>query len=154
MKIEEFLSRLDGVKSRGKSKWMARCPAHDDRDPSLSITESRDGKILLHCWTGCSALDVVHAVGLALADLFPEKPDYSHPMAFAQKEMRQREQRNNAIYRDRLVVALAYSDVKAGKHLTRRDFNSLRAAQSRLKAKGVDFDGETCWALIHLENDN
>jgi putative DNA primase/helicase len=43
------------------SCWMARCPAHDDRNPSLSIREV-DGKVLLHCHAGCSQRDVIAAL--------------------------------------------------------------------------------------------
>jgi CHC2 zinc finger len=66
-----LLSRLEHVRKSGKG-WIARCPAHADKSASLSVTEADGGKILVHCFAGCSALDVVQAVGLALADLFPE----------------------------------------------------------------------------------
>jgi hypothetical protein len=45
---------------RSGNRWMARCPAHDDRSPSLSITE-RDGRIFLHCFAGCAYADIVAA---------------------------------------------------------------------------------------------
>ena len=49
------------------STWMARCPAHKDRDPSLSITASNDGKVLVHCHAGCCQRDVIAALrGLGL----------------------------------------------------------------------------------------
>jgi hypothetical protein len=69
--IDTVLHRLEKVKSTGPGKWQARCPAHDDRRPSLSIRETDDGKVLLKCWTGCGAADIVGALGLSLADLFP-----------------------------------------------------------------------------------
>jgi DNA primase len=46
---------------RSGSSWMARCPAHDDRNPSLSIREV-EGKVLLHCHAGCSQRDVIDAL--------------------------------------------------------------------------------------------
>ena len=39
--------------------WTARCPAHDDRDPSLSISISQEGKTLVHCHAGCSVRIIV-----------------------------------------------------------------------------------------------
>ena len=69
--IDQILSRLDRVKQTGPGKWQALCPAHDDKRPSLSIKEADDGKVLLKCWTGCGAAEIVNAVGLSLADLFP-----------------------------------------------------------------------------------
>ena len=50
---------------------MAFCPAHDDRNASLSVHVS-DGRILLHCHAGCSTEDVVNALGLTMSDLFVE----------------------------------------------------------------------------------
>jgi putative DNA primase/helicase len=47
---------------RAGREWMARCPAHDDRTPSLAIREGRDGKILLKCHAGCSQWDVIDAL--------------------------------------------------------------------------------------------
>lgn len=76
MIASEFVTRLDGLKRTGAGRWLGKCPAHDDKSPSLSITETRDGKILLHCFAGCGAGEIVQALGLELADLFPEK--FSH----------------------------------------------------------------------------
>lgn len=73
--IGKLLSKLEQVKGKG-DQWIARCPAHDDRTPSLSIKETGDGTILLKCWAGCGAADVVHAVGLELKDLFPPSNDH------------------------------------------------------------------------------
>ena len=46
---------------RSGNGWMARCPAHDDHNPSLSIRDS-DGKVLLHCHAGCAQSDVIDAL--------------------------------------------------------------------------------------------
>jgi hypothetical protein len=75
MSIDTLLSRLEGAKSVGHGKWIAKCPAHDDRSPSLAVREIEEGRILVHCFAGCGAADVVAAIGLALSDLF-EKPLY------------------------------------------------------------------------------
>ena len=69
--IDAVLHRLERVKSTGAGRWQALCPAHDDRRPSLSIKEAEDGRVLLKCWTGCGAAEIVSALGLSLADLFP-----------------------------------------------------------------------------------
>lgn len=70
--VEILLSRLENPKRSGQSVWMAKCCAHDDRSPSLSIRELDDGRVLIHCFAGCGAADVMTAVGLTLADLFPD----------------------------------------------------------------------------------
>lgn len=66
-----LLRTLDGVRQREPGKWVARCPAHEDQGPSLAVTELSDGRVLLHCFSGCSAHGVVRAVGLELSDLYP-----------------------------------------------------------------------------------
>ena len=70
---EELVSRLERVKRSGTG-WTARCPAHDDRTPSLSIDEGDDGRLLLKCHAGCATEAVVAALGLTLADLSPDTP--------------------------------------------------------------------------------
>lgn len=68
----KILDRLDRVKQTAAGKWLARCPAHEDGSPSLSIREV-DGKLLVYCFAGCGAVDVMEAVGLSLSDLY-ERP--------------------------------------------------------------------------------
>jgi hypothetical protein len=70
--LEQVLERL-GPARRNGTGWMARCQAHDDQQASLSVSEGRDGAVLLHCHAGCSVENVVAASGLTLADLFPPK---------------------------------------------------------------------------------
>lgn len=68
-----LLSRLDGARASGSGKWTARCPAHDDKSPSLSIAEGMAGRVLLKCHAGCSLESILSARGLALSDLGPEQ---------------------------------------------------------------------------------
>lgn len=70
-RLQSLLSKLDRVKSSGASKWTALCPAHDDRNPSLSVSQGRDGHTLIKCHAGCPAETVVAAIGLRLSDLMP-----------------------------------------------------------------------------------
>jgi len=71
MQAQKLLERLDKVRAAGKGSWMACCPAHDDKSPSLSITEA-DGKLLVYCHAQCPPLSVIEAVGLTWDDLFAE----------------------------------------------------------------------------------
>ncbi|MGH8116592.1 MAG: hypothetical protein ACREPJ_04690 [Rhodanobacteraceae bacterium] len=73
MSAEILLARLEGVRRVGVDSWFARCPAHADKSPSLSIKATADGTVLLHDFAGCDAATVVQAVGLELADLFPTR---------------------------------------------------------------------------------
>lgn len=73
MSAAALLARLDGVKPTGPGRWIAKCPAHQDRHPSLSIRELEDGRILVHDFAGCSLQEVLGAVGLEMDALFPER---------------------------------------------------------------------------------
>jgi putative DNA primase/helicase len=69
--LEKVLSRLHGVKPCGEGQYKALCPAHDDKNPSLSVTEAADGKVLIRCHAGCDYRSIVKAVGLETTELFP-----------------------------------------------------------------------------------
>lgn len=74
----EFLGKFEGVQASGGG-WVARCPAHGDDNPSLSIARGEDGRWLVHCHAGCSAEAVVAAVGLKMRDLMPDGPSAARP---------------------------------------------------------------------------
>jgi hypothetical protein len=71
--VRVLLDRLDGVRPKGPDSWMARCPAHDDRNPSLSVSV-KDGRVLVHCFAGCHPDAVLEAVGLTWKDLRESGP--------------------------------------------------------------------------------
>lgn len=73
MTITNFLARLSSVRRAGEGRWIARCPAHDDRRPSLSIARGRDGRTLIYCFGGCSPAEVLAEMGLRMVDLYPER---------------------------------------------------------------------------------
>lgn len=80
MSAAQLLDRLDGVRQTAQGRWIAKCPAHQDRSPSLSVRELDDGRVLVHDFGGCGALDVLSAVGLDWNALFSEKtPGPSQP---------------------------------------------------------------------------
>lgn len=89
--IERLLDRLNTPRRAGAG-WVARCPAHQDRNASLSLAEGNGGTVLLHCFADCPAADVVAAVGFTLADLF-ERPPASHRLNPAQRRALNRETR-------------------------------------------------------------
>lgn len=69
--IEQFLARLDGVRAAGSNRWMARCPAHEDKSASLSIRLDEDEpRILVHDFgLDCPVGDICAAIGLRIGDL-------------------------------------------------------------------------------------
>ena len=113
MTADTLLSRLDGVKKTGNGEWVARCPAHQDRAPSLSIKEAADGRVLIHDFAGCTALEVLDALGLAFTDLFPER---DHDDAGRPKDWRSAKsspQRPVALAPRTALVAIAHDVTEA-----------------------------------------
>ena len=69
--MDNVLDRLERARRSGNG-WVARCPAHEDRSPSLSVREGADGRVLVYCHAGCRTDDVVAAIGLSMRDLFAD----------------------------------------------------------------------------------
>jgi hypothetical protein len=128
--IDTLLSRLDRVKQTGQGRWLARCPAHEDRNPSLSIRELEDGCILVNDFAGCPVESVLSAVGMALEDLFPEslvdrKPE-RRPWSSADIL--------RIVHRECLILLIAFEDLLNGKNLSREDMARAQKAAVRIRA--------------------
>jgi hypothetical protein len=129
---EALLSRLDGVKSTGARRWIGRCPAHDDRSPSLAVRELEDGRVLLHCFADCAVEDVLTAVGLTFDALYPDCA-LGHslprePRPFNPADILQ------CVAFESLVVAIGAASVAAGSPLADADRARLNVATCRLQA--------------------
>ena len=120
--LEKIHSCLDKVKSSGINKWKACCPAHDDKNPSLAITETSDGTVLLKCWAGCTTQHIVSAIGLELRDLFPGA---KQPRRGPSKQ---------AIEHERTVYLIGKSLLDNGK-LSGDDLQRFNLAKQRLGVK-------------------
>ena len=136
MSADALLSRLDKVKRTGPDKWVARCPAHDDRGPSLAVRELEDGRVLVHCFAGCSVDEVVGTVGLEMSDLFPPRP-----LQDGRKLERRPFSADDALRCldfEATLVLVAAQDVLAGKPLSGADHERLAVAVERINlAKGA-----------------
>lgn len=121
MSAETIVSRLEFCKQSGPDSWIARCPSHDDRGPSLSIKDAGGGRTLIHCHAGCGALDVLTALGLDWDALYPPT-DRNY-----KAEKRQHERSV-----DELVVEIALADMASGKTLSREDRDRAAQAMKRL----------------------
>jgi len=114
--------RLDKVKDQGHGKFVACCPAHDDRSPSLTVKELPDGRILIHCFAGCSPLEIVNAVGLTMGDLFPDKLERDFkPLYMASKQKKDNDHH-------RLIMSIADGIRSQGGKLTRKELEEEKAA--------------------------
>ena len=69
--LNEVLSRLENARKSG-SGYIARCPAHDDKNASLSVAEGEAGRIMFKCHAGCTAEAVVSALGFTMRDMMGE----------------------------------------------------------------------------------
>jgi hypothetical protein len=74
MSAETLLQRLDKVKRTGPDRWIAACPTRTDKNPSMTIRELPDGRVLVHDFGGDDVHEILAAVGLELSDLFPPRP--------------------------------------------------------------------------------
>lgn len=124
-----LLNKLTRVRVTGKGRWQACCPAHEDKKPSLSVRELEDGRVLLHCFAGCSVSDIVSSVGLTLSDLFPEKIGTNAP--------RERAPFNTldvlrCLLNEVGIVVATAATLAKGKALTTNDRERLTTAMERL----------------------
>lgn len=128
MSVDTLLQRLTKVKG-GRGHWTACCPAHEDRSPSLAITETDDGRILLKCFGGCSVQAIVGSIGMDMTDLFPDSNDHYKPKV------------KNAFYATDLlkliefestIVIIAANDLANGKQLSDNDRSRLKQAHERI----------------------
>ena len=69
MKYEDFISRFEKQRKTATGVFVV-CPAHQDKNPSLSVSPSREGGVLMKCFAGCKNEDIVAALGLTMRDLF------------------------------------------------------------------------------------
>lgn len=133
-----LLTRLDGVRRSGEG-WRAICPnpVHQHRKPSLSITEAPDGRILMDCFRCHDTRAVLGALGLELADLFPER--IRDPSPEGRRAAREAFKRSSwaaalpVLARESFVVKLAAGDVLAGKVLPDADMQRLALAVDRIQ---------------------
>lgn len=131
MSVDTFLSRLDRVRKTGPDSWLACCPAHADKRPSMSIREVEDGRILVHCFAGCSFEEIAQASGADLDEFFPEKPLYhrAKPVRrpFPAADVLE------ALSLEASVVYFAAAHLAQGKPLPEADRDRLNLAQRRIR---------------------
>src|SRR5689334_10881525 len=65
---DRVLPLLRGLKETAKREWVACCPAHDDKRPSMTVRETDDGRLLMHCFADCATADILAALGLQFSD--------------------------------------------------------------------------------------
>ncbi len=136
--IDALLNRLDRVKKTGPNTWLASCPTREDRNPSLSVRELDDGRILLHDHGGDGVAEILGAIGMTFSDLYPRKTGRNYlperrpfPCADAFR----------AVAFEGTIIALAGAAIIAGEPFSQFDKDRLLIAVGRindaLSAAGV-----------------
>jgi len=131
--IEQILNRLD-KSSRNGNGYLARCPAHNDKNPSLKLTELSDGRILVHCFAGCATHDVLSAIGLTINDLFPDGA-LGEYKGFQRIEENAKAKQKDKHFRDDIILEIAKSDRESVKRLNAQDLETERQAFMRIRAR-------------------
>ncbi len=120
MELSTFLGKLEKVKQVGQGKYKALCPAHQDKQESLSITTDKN-KILIKCFAGCQTESIVESMGLSISDLFLD-----------QKYRK----------RDRIIKTYDYTD-ETGKQL----FQVCRLEPKSFRQRHKNGRGEWVWDM-------
>jgi len=134
MAINDLLNSLQKVKSTGRSKfgatWIACCPSHQDRRPSLTITEKPDGMVLMKCWAGCGAAEILSAIGMDYDALYPERTE-----AHSGKPIRRPWNPYDLLKImafEATVARICAADIVAGRALNEAETQRLKTAVRRL----------------------
>ncbi|RMO71366.1 DUF927 domain-containing protein [Pseudomonas syringae group genomosp. 3] len=120
-----ILQRLDGVKPSGKNRHMAKCPAHLDKSPSLSVSSTDDGRALIHCFAGCSSEDVLASIGLEFKDLFQGR------LTAADRSEYRRKALESGREHARIIQQIAAVQLERGEGLSEIDSEQLQEAVRR-----------------------
>lgn len=130
MSADAILSRLDKVRKTGPNTWRSLCPAHDNKKSlTLAIRDADDGRVLLHCFAGCSVDSILSAIGLTVDDLFPERLAYNHGSMrrpFPAADVL------DAIAQEASIVAVAACNIRKAITLSDVDHERLLLATERI----------------------
>jgi hypothetical protein len=160
MTASDFAASLN-ARRIGRGKWQAKCPAHGDRSPSLSVAEGQDGRVLVHCFAGCALTQILAALRLTPRDLFTGTPPSPAKAQLLASERAMRNAEEQALRREGRELAQRYrklgtivgflgdrlarlpDDDPDGDGMTRLyhlALDRLRAAEVALAARGASPD--------------
>jgi hypothetical protein len=119
--LSEILQRLDKVKQHG-DQYYACCPVHDDKSPSMGITE-KEGKVLIHCFScGATGQEVMEAIGLPISALFRDKKRGDIPNEMIEKAKE-----------DVWYIEIFENEKRKGTRITYNEWKRYRLAKERVK---------------------
>jgi hypothetical protein len=135
--FDRLLDRLEGVQHHGKG-CRALCPACGGKSRKLSLSQGDDGRVLMHCFAGCSPQDVLAAVGLTVADLFVRRIDSDMTPA-QRRELREHAKQSqwraalDCLQLEIGVVHIAARQLAAGQSLNPDDLQRMNVAVDRIR---------------------
>jgi len=131
MSAAALLDRLQGVRGVGPGRWVANCPAHADRSPSLSVRELDDGRVLIHDFAGCEVDAILDAIDLTISELFPPRDRAVHAVKGTKRPW-SAQQLLALAEREIRVATFIISDVVERRSLNRDEIQRLVLAAGRL----------------------
>ena len=130
---DEIIARLDAPRQIGPDRWSARCPAHADKSPSLSIRIT-DKHILLFCHAGCEVSAILAALSLGWRDICPEPAiPYQQALAAGHRRLRQRLSEISARDWARTLLTIAADDIEHGREHSLHDRAAIEIAREVLR---------------------
>jgi len=130
-----FLPRLANVRQFGKG-WRADCPVGHKSRGALSLAQSDNGNLLLHCFAGCSTSDVLAALGLSLADLYLQRIRQETPEQ--RRELRHAARQTGwgaalgVLAFESTIIQIAAESILLGRALSANDVQRVHVASSRI----------------------
>lgn len=119
--MEQILERLDGVRRHGKDKYMACCPVHQDKSPSMMVTDKGD-KITMYCFScGAKGPEIIKAIGLPTSVIFKDSGTFDKQSYILSKTETE----------DKMMIAVYDNAVNRGEVISHDDFRRYRLAKSR-----------------------
>lgn len=138
--IDNILSRLEKVRQRQPGQWSARCPAHDDKGPSLSVRETPEGAVLVHCFAGCNSFEVAASVGVEMHELYPPREMAANsPPRIA--KLLTAGQALELLEDDAAFLAILVCDICSGKDSTSTDRDHALTVAGRIGKIRADYMG-------------
>lgn len=138
MNVNEILSKLKKVK-KTKNGWLACCPAHKDKTPSLKISIGDKGRILMYCHAGCTLKQICHALGITVKNLYPtsiEKHSLTIRELAQAKALPPEFLKSLGIHEDEKGVIIPYLDLNEKPGRTRRRWHVVAKEGSAWEGKG------------------
>jgi hypothetical protein len=151
------LARLHGITGSGPT-WYVHCPAHCDDHPSLSVTETDDAILLIHCHAGCAPEEIVSAIGLDMSFLFPTAYALEHGRGKERTGIRRSRWDPDDPRAEPVIDYARFERLAEAARATDRQVAELAQKLglpcASLRALGVGYDdGKGCWVFPERDSE-